>query len=75
MDSDNDLFDALDAIEDVELVNNRSLFRRNRLYRERSRDFTKYDNIDFFIRYRLSKESVLFILRKIEHLLEFHNDR
>ncbi|XP_053604215.1 putative nuclease HARBI1 [Plodia interpunctella] len=75
MDSDNELFEDLEALEAIELINNRRLFTRPRIYRERSKDFVKYDDKDFFIRYRLSKESVLFILQEIENQLEFNDDR
>ncbi|KAH9638842.1 hypothetical protein HF086_012795 [Spodoptera exigua] len=67
MDINHDLFE--------ELLSDRHLYGRPRIYRERSKDFEKYDDTDFFIRYRLSKESVIFILKNIEHLLEFHDNR
>lgn len=74
--SGHDSCEALEALEDVELMSSRSFLRRTRIYRERSKDFHKYDEKDFFLRYRLSKESILYsILQKIEHLLEFHDDR
>lgn len=56
----NDFFEAFDAIETVETLSNSSLFRRPHIYRERQDYFTKYDDKDFFTRYRLSKASVLY---------------
>ena len=70
-----DLFEAFDAIETVEILTNASLFTRPHIYRERQDYFTKYDDKDFFIRYRLSKASVLFLLQQIEHLLEYPNNK
>lgn len=65
-----DRLDAIDAIENIYHV-----FRRPRIYRERPDFFAKYDDVDFFRRYRLSKESVLFLLEKIEVFLEFPSNR
>lgn len=68
-----DFLDQLDAIDTIENINN--VFRRPRIYRERPDFFAKYDDVDFFRRYRLSKESVLFLLEKIKVFLEFPSNR
>lgn len=70
-----DFFENLEAIETVELISNPRLFTRPRIYRERPDYFTKYDEKDFFIRYRLSKDSVLFLLEQIEQHLEYPDNR
>lgn len=68
------LFDSLDAIETIEMLQRPRLFARRRLYRNRLDFFTKYDEKDFFIRFRLSKQNVLFLLEKIEQHLEYHDN-
>ncbi|XP_028039897.1 putative nuclease HARBI1 isoform X2 [Bombyx mandarina] len=76
MDDDLTLFlESLEAVESLQLVSSNSVFRRPRLYRQRTEDFEKYDDKDFVFRYRLSKETVLFLLEKIEHLLEYKDNR
>lgn len=75
---DGDLYEFLDnleAIENVQLIYNVALARRPRIFRERADHFDRYDEKDFFIRYRLSKPNVLFILEKIDHLLEYKDNR
>lgn len=54
--------DCLDAIDTTENVYH--VFRKPRVYRERPDFFAKYDDADLFRRYRLSKESLLFLLEK-----------
>lgn len=78
MDSDSDLsqfLESLEAVETVEMISNQGLLKRPRVYRARADDFGKYDEKDFFMRYRLSKQSVLYLLEKIEHCLEFKDDK
>lgn len=70
-----DFIESLEVMEIPEVIFNRSLYTRPRLYRERPDYFTKYDDLDFFRRYRLSKDSVLFLLEKIEQHLEFKDNR
>ncbi len=45
----------------MELLSNRHLYRRPRIYRERSKDFEKYDEKDFFIRYRFPAQPYLYL--------------
>ena len=76
MDSElGDFCDSLDAIDALTMVQRPNLFARKRLYRERPDFFTQYYDKDFFVRYRLTKQSVLFLLEKIERFLEFPDDR
>lgn len=49
--------------------------RRPRWLKERIDLFEYYDDRDFTIRFRLSKEATLFLLTKIEHKLEYISDR
>jgi len=49
--------------------------RRPRWIRERAEDFDSLDDRDFITRYRLTKPTVLSILAKIEHHLEYETDR
>lgn len=75
---DNDLekyFEALEAVELVDVVDNGAMWNRPRIFRERADHFERYDEVDFKMRYRLSKETVLFVLEKIEHILEFRDNR
>lgn len=48
---------------------------RPRWFKERSNYFEDYDDLDFITRFRLSKTSVLNLLTKIEHRLEYASDR
>lgn len=68
-------FDSMDAIETVNLLSSSNVFRRPRIYRERVDLFTKYDDKDFVQRFRLTKASVLYLLDKIEHNLEYFDNR
>lgn len=70
-----EFFDSLEAVETVELLASPRFFTRPRVYRERPDFFTQYDDKDFFVRYRLSKDSVIFVLQKLEHILEYPDDR
>lgn len=47
--------------------------RRPRWIRERNDYFDNYDDRDFAIRFRLSKEATLCLLSKIEHQLEYRS--
>ncbi|CAK1592206.1 unnamed protein product [Parnassius mnemosyne] len=49
--------------------------RRPRWIRERNNYFDNYDDRDFAIRFRLSKEATLCLLSKIEHHLEYSSNR
>ena len=49
--------------------------RRPRWIRERTDDFDSLDDRDFITRYRLTKPTILSILEKIEHHLEYETDR
>lgn len=49
--------------------------RRPRWIKERVNYFDDYDDHDFAIRFRLSKESTLCLLDKLEHKLEYSSDR
>lgn len=40
--------------------------RRPKIYRQRTDCFEKYDELDFYQRFRLRKETVLCLLNKIE---------
>lgn len=66
--------DFIDTIEAIELITDRVLWDRPRIFRERTDYFQKYDDLDFF-RFRLTKRSVLFLLTKIESKIEFQEDR
>lgn len=68
-----EFLDRLDAIDTIENIYH--VFRRPRVYRVRPDFFAKYDDVDFFRRYRLSKESVRFLLEKIAVYLEFPSRR
>ncbi|XP_026740914.1 putative nuclease HARBI1 [Trichoplusia ni] len=48
---------------------------RPRWFKERPNYFEEYDEHDFVIRFRLSKEATLSLLAKIEHRLEYTSDR
>lgn len=48
---------------------------RPRWIRERAEDFESLDDRDLITRYRLTKPTVLSILEKIEHCLEYETDR
>ncbi|XP_037972328.2 putative nuclease HARBI1 [Plutella xylostella] len=67
--------DFIDTIEAIELITDRVLWDRPRIFRERTDYFQKYDDLDFFRRFRLTKRSVLFLLTKIESKIEFQEDR
>lgn len=49
--------------------------RRPQIVRQRFNPFEEYDDKDFFIRFRLSKATVLYILELIEGALEHPTDR
>lgn len=49
--------------------------RRPRWIRERNDYFDNYDDRDFAVRFRLSKEATLSLLSKIEHQLEYNSSR
>lgn len=70
-----DLLEYIEVLETVELIANDRIMARPRLFRERPDFFSKYDDADFLSRYRLSKETVLFLLDKIEPCLEYSDDR
>ena len=61
VDDDNDILDIID------MGFPRRIF-------ERSNYFEDMDNMSFFRRFRLTKQSTLDILGRIEHQLEFEND-
>lgn len=65
----------LEEIENLEIITNPRFHYRPRIFRKRPNFFVKFDDIDFFKRYRLSKSSVIFILDKIEALLEYKDNR
>lgn len=66
------LFDeAFDSSSDDEYVP----LRRPRWIRERNQHFENFDDTDFETRFRLSKESALYVLSQIEDKLEFSSDR
>jgi hypothetical protein len=49
--------------------------RRPRFIRERIPHFDDLDEVDFAMRFRFSKEMTLDLLVKIDHLLEYPNDK
>lgn len=49
--------------------------RRPRVIKERRNYFDELDDIEFSTRFRLSKQSVLQVLERIEHQLEFNTDK
>lgn len=49
--------------------------RTIRHIRDRSDPFNDYDDVDFRLRFRLPKQSLLIILNEIGHLLERHSRR
>lgn len=65
---ENDIFnDDLDILEIIEYGFPRKIY-------ERSDHFHTMDNLTFFRRYRLYKETVLHVLALIEEYLEFPSD-
>lgn len=50
------------SFEEEELI----YVRRPKIYRQRTDCFEKYDELDFYQRFRLRKETVLCLLNKIE---------
>lgn len=49
--------------------------RRPRWIKERANYFEDYDDKDFAVRFRLSKEATLCLLAKIEYKLEYSSNR
>ena len=72
---DTDLNDFLENLETVATIFNVNNSRRPKIYRKRPNYFDSFDETDFFRRYRLCKSSVLYLLEKIEHALEFPDNR
>lgn len=70
-----DLLDFIDNLDSVDAIFNVNHIRRPKIYRARPNYFEKFEDLDFFRRYRLSKSTVLFILEKIEHKLEYPDNR
>lgn len=69
-----DLFEFLEFLEnvnDMEMHPN----TRPRVIRPRINNFQKYDDLDFFKRYRMSKETFLLILHQIDEELEYDSNR
>ncbi|RVE42074.1 hypothetical protein evm_013273 [Chilo suppressalis] len=64
----NNLIDDSDSDEEI-------IPRRQRWLKERKDLFEYYDDNDFAMRFRLSKEATLFLLSKIERNLEYISDR
>lgn len=59
-----------DSSDDEDVV-----IRRPRWIREREDHFNNLDDVDFFTRFRLTKQTVLSVLIQIENSLEFTSDR
>ncbi|CAK1582627.1 unnamed protein product [Parnassius mnemosyne] len=72
---DRDLFDFLDNLDTTDTIFDINRSRRPKIYRKRPNYFNDFDEIDFFRRYRLSKSTVIYLLEKIEHILEFPDNR
>lgn len=51
------------------------LVHRPRWIREREDHINTLDDVDFKIRYRLSKQTTLYVLEQIEDRLEYESDR
>lgn len=67
--------EQIEQIEQTEMneENDRALMlRRERVFRDRTNPFDYYDDVDFWKRYRFSKQSVMaivnMVLPRIEHL-------
>ncbi|CAG4927190.1 unnamed protein product [Colias eurytheme] len=72
---DSDLYEFLENLDTVSTIFDVNNHRRPKIYRKRPNYFESFDETDFFRRYRLSKSSVLYLLEKIEHALEFPDNR
>lgn len=62
-----------DVLENLDIIDR--IVRRPRIFKERHDYFEEYDDVDFFTRFCLSKQSVLGVLELIEHKLEYSSDR
>lgn len=51
------------------------VLRRGKIYRTRQQYFEKYDDIEFFNRFRLTKPTVLALLQQIAPLISFPTNR
>lgn len=66
----------LEEIDDVLIEDEENIVNHQRkIYNTRNRfrhqdNFNSFDDMEFYMRYRLSKDSVLFILEQIRHELE-----
>lgn len=49
--------------------------RRTKLYRSRKNRFEEYDDVDFFVRFRLTKRTVELVLHQIENLIKLPTNR
>lgn len=49
--------------------------RRPYTVKPRTNPFNDLDDVDFIVRFRLRKQTVLYVLERIEHELEFVTDR
>lgn len=72
---DSDLLEFIDNLDATDTIFDINRSRRRKIYRKRPNYFNDFDEIDFFRRYRLSKSTVLYLLEKIEHFLEFPDNR
>lgn len=72
--STEDLFEFLHFIDSVTDMDLPSTIKPQ-LLRRRAEYFKNYDDHDFFKRYRMTKNTVLFILDQINEELEFDSDR
>lgn len=66
---------AISSDEDEDFAEFLRHERRPYTVRRRIDNFEKWDNTDFFARFRLKKETVLLVLAQIEERLEFPTDR
>jgi hypothetical protein len=71
MDSYNDNFDIFNTLEVVELVKKVRNRKESPTTIIRPDYFANNDELDFFTRFRLIKDTALFILEKIEHFLKY----
>lgn len=64
---ENDILENIDTLD--------CIVRRPKIFKERRNYFEEYDDVDFCTRFRLSKESVLYVLDFIEDKLEYPSDK
>lgn len=69
-----EIFDGL-SDEEEEFLDFLEHPRRPYVVKDRFNPFDEYDDLDFFMRFRLKKETVLMVLEQIEEQIETITDR